>query len=304
MTSIDIPARRDLPGPWVAMRKDHLLGELGVHGGGRFGMRRAGTSRRRVRLVAVGAALVVAALLLSLPALGVGPSIVSLFAGWHDSEAPAPTASDVRIASGEAGVPWKIVATTSDQGLCLGLFHPAGADSLGSASCGYVDIQGDLPPEIRGDPASKCIGPPTARAPGGTFVACGSLRKHWIGPVGNGTGDSVGLESRFVLGPLARDVANVELVLGDGQRLEAHVVEQPGGFPLNVYWAAWPCRTLPVMEGPYADDGLRECAGDGAGVKVAIARDAAGRVLERRMPAWNGNPTGDPDGPAPPTTNP
>jgi hypothetical protein len=35
--------------------------------------------------------------------------------------------------------------------------------------------------------------------------------------------------------------------------------------------------------------------------KMALARDAAGRVLERRVPAWNGNPTGDPEGAPPPS---
>ncbi len=34
---------------------------------------------------------------------------------------------------------------------------------------------------------------------------------------------------------------------------------------------------------------------------MGIARDSAGGVLERRVPIWNGNPTGDPEGPRPPT---
>ena len=37
-------------------------------------------------------------------------------------------------------------------------------------------------------------------------------------------------------------------------------------------------------------------------VEMAVARDSEGRVLGRRVPAWNGNPTGDPDGQQPPRT--
>jgi hypothetical protein len=232
-------------------------------------------SRRRSRVVAFAVVAAVAAVL-SIPAFGVGPEIVSLFAGWRDPGSPVPTASDVVIASGEAGVPWKIVATRSDQGLCLGLFHQAGGDSFGSASCGYADIRGGLPPELRGDPASKCIATPTM------LVPCGSLPLHWIGPVGAGEDASLGLNQHFVFGPLAEEVESVDLVLSNGRKLRAHVVEQPEGLPLDFYWAAWPA------------------GGADAGVQMAIARDAAGGVLERRVPTWNGNPTGDPDGPTPP----
>jgi hypothetical protein len=246
---------------------------------------RASGGRRRARLMALAAALALAAVL-SLPAFGVGHDIVSLFAGWRDPEAPVPSASDVLIASGDAGVPWKLVATRSDQGLCLGLFHRVGNDRFGSARCGYVDIRGDLPSDVRGDPASKCIATPT------TLVPCGSLPQRWI-DLGGG-GNTVGLDHTFAFGPLAKDVATVDLLLTNGQTLSAHVVEQPEGLPLNFYWAAWPCSVQPA-------GGLQECAEDGGPmVKIATARDAAGRVLERRVPGWNGNPTGDPDGPPPP----
>lgn len=255
------------------------------------------SGRGRVRVIAAAAALTLAAVL-SIPAFGVGQEIVSLFAGWRDPDAPVPTASDVLIASGEAGVPWKIVATRSDQGLCLGLFSRAGGDSFGSAGCAYLDIRGDFPPEIRGDPGSRCIGPPTTLAPGGTLVPCGSLPRHWI-DLGGG-GNSVGFDHKFAFGPLATEVASVDLVLTDGGTVRAHVVEQPEGLPLNFYWAAWPCPVRPVLTGPYAGEGLQECAEDRPDVKMAVARDAAGRVLERRVPGWNGNPTGDPDGPPPP----
>jgi hypothetical protein len=238
------------------------------------------SGRPRTFLIAFTALLLAA--LLSLPAFGVGEEIVSLFAGWRDPEAPVPTRSDVLIASGKAGAPWEIVATRSDQGLCLGLFHRSGNDRFGSGGCGYTDVRGDLPLDIRGDPASRCTGPPTTLAPGGTLVACGSLPRHWIGPVAAGGDMSLGLDNQFVFGPLANDVASVELILTNGQRLDADIAEHPDGLPLNFYWAAWP-----------ADE-------SGPVVRMAVAFDSAGRVLERRVPAWNGNPTGDPYGPPPP----
>ena len=252
-------------------------------------------SRRRGRLVAFAAAAASAAVL-SIPAFGVGPEIVSFLTGARDVDAPVPTASDILVASGEAGVPWKIVATRSNQGLCLGLAYRVNGDTHGPG-CGHIDIRGDLPPDVRGDPYSTCIGPPTTSSPGGTPVPCGSLPQHWIGSVGNSSGN--GLDHIFAVGALAEEVAGVDLVLNDGRVTHAHVVEQPGGLPLNVYWAAWPC---PLHQAPRT---YEPCSADddfGSDVRIAIARDAEGRVLERRVPAWNGNPTGDPDGPAPPAS--
>lgn len=246
----------------------------------------------RARVFALSAAVIAAAVLV-IPAFGVGSKIVSLFAGWRDPGAPVPTASDVVLSSGEAGVRWRIVATGSDQGLCLGLFHRAGGDAFGAASCGYTDIRGDLPVELRGDPASSCIATPTS------VVPCGSLPSHWIALAG--AGDSVGLERRFAFGPIAKDVARVDLLLSDGQTIRAHVVDEPGGLPLSFYWGGWSCPTRPVTEGPYAGLGLKECAETGPELQMAVARDSGGRMLERRVPAWNGNPTGDPEGPSPPT---
>jgi hypothetical protein len=293
-------------GELAPVRDDELVGELRSRSAAALlvsiidspvdGPDRGRIGTHRVRVVAVVAALTLAAVL-SIPAFGVGHEIVSFFAGWRDPDAPIPTASDVVIASGEAGVPWKIIATRSDQGLCLGLFYRASGDSHGSGGCGYVDIRGDLPPDIRGDPALRCIGPPTTLAPGGTLVPCGSLPRHWIGPVGASAGSEAGLDHIFAFGPLAEKVASVELILNDGRTLRAHVVERPGGLPLNVYWAAWPCPLRPAG-GTY-----ELCAEEddvGSDLKMAIARDAAGRALERRVPPWNGNPTGDPDGPPPP----
>jgi hypothetical protein len=250
--------------------------------------------RRRPRGLMVALAALVLAAALAIPAFGVGPEIISFLTGARDPGAPVPTASDVVVASGEAGVPWQLIATRSDQGLCLGLVYRVNGDTHGPG-CGYVDIRGDLPPDVRGDPSSTCIGPPTTSAPGGTLVPCGSLPKHWIGGVGNSSGN--GLDHVFAIGAVAEGVATVELVLNDGRELRANVVERPGGLPLNVYWAAWPCPLRPAA-GAYqpcsAEDGF------GSYVRIAIARDAGGQVLERRAPAWNGNPTGDPDGPPPP----
>ena len=183
------------------------------------------TTARRVRALMVAAALALAAVL-SLPAFGVGERVVSLFAGGHDPGAPVPAASDVLIASGEAGVSWKIVATTSDQGLCLGLYYRVGDDRFGPGACGYTDVRGHLPPGVRGDPASRCIATPT------TLVPCGSLPFDWIGPVGDES-PSLGPEGTFAFGPLAEEVASVDLVLSDGQTVHADVVMEPQGLPLN-----------------------------------------------------------------------
>jgi hypothetical protein len=288
------PPDRDLPSGELARRRQHLVSEAratleGYHS---QQVRSGRTGGRHLRLLALGAAFVVA-VVLSIPALGVGPSIVSLFAGGHDPDAPVPTASDVLIASGEAGVPWKILATRSDQGLCLDLFHRAGDDRFGGGGCGFTNIRGDLPPDLRGNPATKCIATPE-----GPLVPCGSLPRRWIELWGGG--GSIGLERSFSYGPLAEEVASVEFVLTDGQRVHANVVERPGGLPLNVYWATWPCRLRSVSDGPYAEEGLKVCVG-GPEMEMVIARDAEGRVLERRVPVWNGNPTGDPNGPAPPS---
>lgn len=247
---LTLPRERDFPPGELRRRKEHLICEA-----------RGATltdKRRRFRLLAVAAAFVLA-VVLSTAALGVVQEVASFFGGWRDEPdypAPVPTAPDVVIASGVAGAPWTIVATTSDQGVCLGLFVEGGG---GAAGCG--------PSDVRGDPGA--IDP-----------------RHWIGAFGVGAGDGL-LNRTFAFGRLAKDVASVELHLTDGQRIRAHVVSRPEGLdaPLNFYWAAWPC-------------GFSRCL-DAIGplVKMAVARDSAGRVLERRMPSWNGNPTGDPKGP-------
>jgi len=257
------------------------------------GLTRHGKTRRgRVGLVAVAAALLTA-VVLATAALGVGQDIVSWLGGSKDVDAPAPTASDVVVASGDDGVPWRIVATPSDQGLCLYTVIEVSGDRQGSGGCGYTEIRGDLPPDLRGDPASKCIATPT------TLVPCGSLPRHWMSAPGRGGDLRAGLERRFTYGVLAQEVASVELVLTDGEKVRAHVVERPDSLPLDFYWATLPCPLQP------AGGGLQECAEDaGPEVEMAIARDESGQVLERRVPDWNGNPTGDPNGPPTPTDSP
>lgn len=261
-----------------------------------LGRRHRRTKRGRVRLVAVAAALVVA-VVLSTAAFGVGQDIVSWLAGSNDVDGPVPTASDVVVATGEAGVPWRIVATPSDQGLCLFTVIAVSGEKGGSGNCGYTDIRGDLPRDLRGDPSAKCLATPT------TVVPCGSLPRHWMSAPGGG-GLQAGLERKFTYGLLAEGVASVELVLTDGESVRAHVVERPDGLPLNFYWATLTCPLQP------AGGGLQECAENADGrdagpeVEMAIARDVNGQVLERRVPVWNGNPTGDPDGPPPPGSPP
>jgi hypothetical protein len=174
--------------------------------------RRANPRRARVRVLAVAAALAVA-VVLSTAAFGVGRDVASFFAGWLGSDAPAPTAPDVVIASGEAGGGWQIVATTSQQGLGLAT-AVAGEDAV-LGSCAPTDVRGD--PWT--DEATHSIG---AFSTGGGFAR---------------------LDRTFAFGPLAQDVASVELVLSGAKRIHAHIVKQPKGFdaPLNFYWATWPC---------------------------------------------------------------
>jgi hypothetical protein len=47
-------------------------------------------------------------------------------------------------------------------------------------------------------------------------MPCGSLPRHWIGPIGSGS-ITVGLERYITFGPLAVEVASVELILTEGE---------------------------------------------------------------------------------------
>jgi hypothetical protein len=219
--------------------------------------RRRGSSRARVRLLAV-AATVPVAVVLTATAFGVVRDVASFFAGWQDPDAPSPTASDFVIASGKAGAPWQIVATTSEQGLCLGLATTVSREDAVLGGC--------APTDVRGDPWA-------------------GNATHSIGAYGSG-GGFAGLDRTFTFGPIAADVASVELVLSDGKTIRAQIVKQPRGLavPFSFYWAAWRC-------------GKAACAETAAPVvKLAVARDASGRVLERRVPSRNGTSNKHPSG--------
>jgi hypothetical protein len=93
-------------------------------------------------------------------------------------------------------------------------------------------------------------------------MPCGSLPRHWIGCIGSGR-ITVGLERYITFGPLAVEVASVELILTDGRTIRAHVVEKPRGLRLNFYWATRPCPLEPVTVRTHADEGVRMCTAVG-----------------------------------------
>jgi hypothetical protein len=273
------PAERDLPRGGLHRRKQHVVSEAHAELAGKT------LNGGRVRLLALAAAVALA-VVLSTAALGVVQDVASFFGGWRsepDYPAPVPTASDVVIASGEAGVSWKMVATTSDQGLCLALVYRIASEEIVDGGCGYSDLRGDLPPDVRGDPATKCLISPTE------VVPCGSLPLHWIDFPGRSSASA--FDRIIVFGPAAAGVASVELILTNGRTVLAELVEQPNdlGAALNFYWAVLPLA-----------DGYRTSYEVVEPLEMVVARDSEGRVLERRVAAWNGNPTGDPSGPAPP----
>jgi hypothetical protein len=262
---LTLPPRRDLPPGEALRRQRHLVSEARATLGSERSPGRASHRRghRRAAQIALAAGLVLG-LVLSGVALGGIRQVASWLSGLHahDPGAPVPIAPDVLVASGAAGARWEIIATPTDQGLCLFLMLPD--EKSGHGGCGPSDVRGD----------------PWARRPG----------RHWIGAFGAGGGDG-SLHRTFAFGPVAQGVASVDLVLTDGETVRAHLVQQPKGLdaPLGFYWAEWPC-------------GSSRCvAADGPTVKMAIARDSTGRIIERRLPSWNGNPTGIVDGSPPPT---
>ena len=276
------------------VRDDELRGELQISGAALLQTvlaspvetsQRDRVPRRRRRALVLAAALALAAAL-SLPALSVVRTIVGLGSGADDLT-PVATSSEMVVASGRAGAPWKVVAVTSDHGLCWGVQvkDPSEGWTRG-LGCDYLDLRGDLPPDVRGNPSRPCLTSPTEAVP------CGSLPRHWVDFPGDTTNFSgyAALDRIIVLGVAAEGVASVELVLTNGQTVPANLVEQPHGLPLSFDWAALP-----------PDDGYRKSPELEEVTKMVVARDANGLVLERRVPAWNGNPMGDPDGPPPPS---
>lgn len=252
----------------------------------------------RRRLIALFAMLAIMGI--SVPAFGVaegwfgGPAEIE---GVRGSAAPQLTSSPIVVASGAPDEGWTIVIARSNQGLCLNV--DVGEEQFDSGNyrlgdCGYSDIRGDLPPDVRGDPSAPCIGPPSSRS----LVPCGSRPKYWVAM----RGSSFAPEARRVIfvGPAAAEVASVELLLANGETLRAEVVQRPLGpdVPLNVYWAELG-REHGLELWRNVEGELMPCA-DNSLVEKVVARDSEGNLLGGRVPAWNGNPSGDPDGPRPP----
>jgi hypothetical protein len=219
--------------------------------GGTFVERRE-TSVPRVRRLALSAAA--ALLLLAIPASALAPKVASWLNSLKDPDAPVATAPDVIIAMGTSGVEWKLVATDSDQGLCLVLTYTYEGDHFGDGGCG------DWGEDIYGYPSASS---------NGRGVAGQAL--HWVEGTPGGS-SSAGLTRAIVKGVAATDVATVDLVLQDGQVMRANLVEQPEGIaePVNFWWAELPRH----VEGQERTE---------PPVHALVARDASGQVLERRI---------------------
>lgn len=254
---------------------------------------------RRVRVVVLFATLAIVGV--AVPAFGVadgwfaggGPT-----AGIRGSADPKLTGPPVVVATGGPGQPWTLVIARSNQNLCLSVDQgdeDFSTDMHRHGDCSYSDIRGELPPDVRGDPSAPCIGLDA-------IVPCGSLPRYWVQTGASGT--YVPEIERFILADAAAaDVASVELVLANGGTVQAEVVERPLGpdVPLNVYWAELGLEHGLTLTPWRNADGHRMWCDDQL-VEMAVARDSQGRVLGRRVPPWNANPTGDPGGQRPPRT--
>lgn len=253
-----------------------------------------GVHKRRPRLIAVCAVLAIAAV--AVPAFGLANGWFASGAeieGVRGQAAPELTSPPLVVASGEPEEPWTIVIAKSNQGLCLNVDlgeERFDRENYRLGDCGYSDIRGDLPPDVRGDASAPCIGS-TA------LVPCGSRPKYVVSIRGSVFVPEV--RTRIVVGAAAARVASVELILANGRRVPAQVVAQPLGrdVPLNVYWAQ-----LGREQGPelWRNVGGQVMPCVGNLIEKVVARDVEGNVLGARVPAWNGNPTGDPHGPRPP----
>jgi hypothetical protein len=222
--------------------------------------RRHFTPMRPRRLV-IGA--VAAVILLGLPAYALAPHVASWINSWKDPDAPVATAPDVVIANGVTGVPWKIVATETDHGLCLFMVYAYNGDRMGTGGCG-------LGMDIVSYPSASPYG-----------YGAGGDQLHWV-EGSNGGGESAGLTRRIVDGVAATDVATLELVLADGRTMDATIVGQPDGIntPVNFWWTALPRWVSGADLTPNSGDPGAE---DIIPVHAMIARDASGKVLERRI---------------------
>jgi hypothetical protein len=265
----------------------------------------SGTRARRRRMIALLAVLAIA--VISVPAFGVANGWFgggTEIAGISGSAAPQLTSPPIVVASGREEA-WTIVIARSNHGLCLNVDvndEQFNRERYRLGDCGYSDIRGDLPPDVRGNPSAPCIGP-AARSAGDTrggtaLVRCGSLPKYWVQMSGSGTSVPE-IRGSILVDAAAAEVASVELILTNGKTVQAELVERPLGpdVPLNVYWAELG-REHGIELRRDAEGMLMPCVENV--VEEVVARDSKGNVLGGRVPAWNANPTGDPDGPRPP----
>jgi hypothetical protein len=128
-------------------------------------------------------------------------------------------------------------------------------------------------------------------------VPCGSRPDFWVAIRGSFFVPTA--KQTIIVGAAAAEVAGVDLILANGETMQAEVVERPLGseIPLNVYWAQ--LGREQGLEVPPKSPRAKQPMACNAGelVEEVVARDSQGRVLGRRVPAWNANPTGDPSGP-------
>jgi hypothetical protein len=205
----------------------------------------------------------VALVLLGVPAFALAPYVNSWINSWKGPDVPIATAHDVVIATGVNGVSWKIVATQTDHGLCLFTVYTYEGDRMGTGGCGW---------------GTDVIGYPSASPHG---YGSDGEELHWV-EGSNGSGYSAGLTRRIVEGVAGTDVANVDLLLADGQTIDANVVEQPDGIntPVTFWWAVLPKWLSGVDLSSNSED---PGAKDITPVHAMIARDASDQVLERRI---------------------
>jgi hypothetical protein len=256
--------------------------------------RRRRPQTRRRRLIVLFAALALAGI--SVPAFGVAKGWFggAEIEGISGSAPPQLTSAPIVVASGEPEESWAIAIARSNQGLCLNV--DVGDEQFDNENyrlgdCGYSDIRGHLPPDVRGDPSSPCIG---TTGP----VPCGSRPDYWVAIRGSFFVPTA--KRTIVVGAAAAEVASVDLILANGETMQAEVVERPlgSGIPLNVYWAQLGREQgLEVAPKSLSAEGEPMACNAGELVEEVVARDSQGRVLGRRVPAWNANPTGDPNGP-------
>lgn len=255
MPIADTPAARALFEEIVLMPYEGTLGRLDVASTLRRtdrGSPRRSMRRRRFGQIALASALALA-VVLSVPASGLVRHVKSWLSELKGADEPVPTEPDVVIASGVAGQPWTIIATQTDQGLCLFLLTDASGERSGLGGCGWgSDIHG---------------------------YRAGGRGLHWV-EGGNGSGH-VGLFNRIItFGVAANKIASIDLELANGRTIPAQLVKRPKGIDpaLNFFWAE-----LGPQEGVELNEEGSVLEPRWPLVHALIARDAVGNVLERRI---------------------